>query len=55
MGCVLGGYQSHLLHWDGSGWTTHVNAAADRVRAGTTVSGATWAAEMSGGVVRLAP
>jgi len=46
---------THLLHWDGSTWTTHVNAAADRVRGGFSVPGATWAAEQSGGVVRLAP
>ena len=43
------------LRRDGATWTTYVNAVADSVRSGFSVSGASWAPEQSGGMMRLAP
>jgi hypothetical protein len=45
---------SSLMHWDGTGWTTHVAAMGMRVGSGLSVGTSSWVFDASGGIVRLA-
>lgn len=45
------GSPNHIMHWDGSAWTTHVNATSTRIYTIDGAGGHIWAGDLGGGII----